>query len=202
MLNLNKFAEEVHENAKAHGWWDEPRTFPEICALIHSEWSEALEEARAGRPLVWYACNVEYNPCIPRLDCLNAGNESECPSRGNKPEGIAVELIDGVIRILDWIGKERVEIFPVTINSIMEIWSKERKDKLSEATLPQVVARLHYYTSNAYSESGKQDRGDYLIAAMQTVFFWLDSKGVDVENVLVTKHEFNKTRAYKHGKKF
>lgn len=177
MLNLNKFAEEVHDNSVRHGWWDGDRDFAEICALIHSEWSEALEEARANRDMVWTGEN-------------------------GKPEGIAVELIDGVIRILDWIGKESVEIFPVTINSIMEIWSKERKDKLSEATLPQVVARLHYYTSNAYSESGKQDRGDYLIAAMQTVFFWLDSKGVDVENVLVTKHEFNKTRAYKHGKKF
>ena len=177
MLNLNKFAEEVHANSERHGWWDTDRDFAEICALIHSEWSEALEEARANRDMVWTGDN-------------------------GKPEGIAVELIDGVIRILDWIGKERIEIFPATINSIMEVWSKERKDKLSEETVSQVVARLHCYTSNAYSENDNQDRGDYLIAAMQTVCFWLDSKGVDVESVLITKHEFNKLRPYKHGKKF
>ena len=35
---------EIHENAVAHGWWIEDRDFGEICALIHSELSEALEE--------------------------------------------------------------------------------------------------------------------------------------------------------------
>lgn len=49
-MSVNKFAQEVHQNAVAHGWWDDPRTFGEIISLCHSELSEALEEVRANRP--------------------------------------------------------------------------------------------------------------------------------------------------------
>ena len=44
-MTVNEFAKEVHENAVAHGWWETARSFPEVAALIHSEVSEALEEA-------------------------------------------------------------------------------------------------------------------------------------------------------------
>lgn len=42
-MDLNEFAKEVHANAVAHGWWETERDPAEIIALIHSEWSEALE---------------------------------------------------------------------------------------------------------------------------------------------------------------
>lgn len=38
----------IHENARAHGWWDTPRGVPELLCLIHSEVSEALEVYRGG----------------------------------------------------------------------------------------------------------------------------------------------------------
>lgn len=82
---LYKLAKEIHENAVAHGWWNEPRNLLEIVALCHSELSEAVEEYRAGRPMVW--ANV-----------------------GGKPEGIAVEMADCLIRILDWFGHEGLDV--------------------------------------------------------------------------------------------
>ena len=35
MTGINEVAKEIHENARAHGWWDEERSFPEVLALIH-----------------------------------------------------------------------------------------------------------------------------------------------------------------------
>ena len=69
----------VHENAKAHGWWDEPREDGTVMMLIVSELSELLEELRVG------------------------GRESA------KIDGFTSEeeeLADAVIRILDFAGRK------------------------------------------------------------------------------------------------
>ena len=82
--DINELAEMIHENAKDHGWWDEEISIPEIIALCHSELSEALEAYRNKEPMVW----------------INDG----------KPDGIAVEMCDCVIRIFDLLSKEDIDI--------------------------------------------------------------------------------------------
>ena len=113
--NLTALAKAIHANAVDHGWWDEERSFGDIIALCHSELSEALEEYRANRPMVWYACNEadpSTGPCSPadEFECLNYGKEAECKHKGTKPEGIAVEMIDCIIRILDWCGRHDIDV--------------------------------------------------------------------------------------------
>lgn len=112
-MNLTEFAKEVHENAKAHGWWDEEHSFVEIVALCHSELSEALEEYRNRNPLIYYNCFIaKGRPCAPESenDCLNCKKEDVCNYRGKKPEGVAVELADCILRILDYCGKTEIDI--------------------------------------------------------------------------------------------
>ena len=95
----------VHNNAVAHGWWEEPREDGTLIALIMSEAAEALEALRKGNK-----------------------PDEHCPQFS----GAEVELADVVIRIMD----------------------------MAEA------------------------------------------RGWDVAGAIVAKHEFNKTRPYKHGKEF
>lgn len=105
---LNDLAAEIHENALAHGWWDEARTFPEIAALIHSEVSEALEEYRDGKPELYFAIDTEQRDgqIIPEIRTdYHDGNYD-----GEKPHGIAVELADTMIRFLDYCGHEDIDI--------------------------------------------------------------------------------------------
>lgn len=106
-MELNKFAAEVHQNAVEHGWWDEERSFGEIVALCHSELSEALEEYRDGRPMV-YCEALGTNKACTDGEC--GGIECLSWFTGRKPDGIAVELADCVIRILDYCGKEGIDI--------------------------------------------------------------------------------------------
>lgn len=109
---FNELAKEIHQNAVDHGWWDESRTFGEIVALCHSELSEALEEYRAGRSMLWKACMTaeKETPCIEEGcgDWMDGKCELTCLSP--KPEGIAVEMADCIIRILDWAGKENIDM--------------------------------------------------------------------------------------------
>ena len=102
MIELNEFAKEIHDNAREHGWWEEERKFPEIVALCHSELSEALEEYRSHKPFQYTDrdFNGQPEPCT-RI-------ENWKPNE--KPEGIAVEMADCIIRILDWCGKEGIDI--------------------------------------------------------------------------------------------
>lgn len=109
---LNELAKEIHENAVAHGWWEEDRSFGEIVALCHSELSEALEEHRDGHPMVWDRCIKNPNPNDKNCDLCPFDKDGTCEVKGEelKPEGIAVEMIDCIIRILDWCGKEQIDV--------------------------------------------------------------------------------------------
>ncbi len=87
MNDINYMTKLIHENSKAHGWWETERELPEIIALCHSELSEALEAYRNNEPMVW--------------------------DNNGKPDGIAVEMADCVIRIFDWFGANGIDTFDV-----------------------------------------------------------------------------------------
>lgn len=84
-MRVNSLVKMAHENAVEHNFWNPAMPFATAIALIHSELSEALEEDRKGAPFVYYAAN-------------------------GKPEGVAVELADAVIRICDLCGYLKIDL--------------------------------------------------------------------------------------------
>lgn len=196
-MNMNDLMREIHANAAAHGWWDTPRSTAEIRALIHSEWSEALEEDRAGRPGVWYTCMVDHCMCHPR--CMHADRGPNCPDRASKPEGWAVELIDGVIRILDylgWCGYEYAD--SLKLNSLV----KSARRSVEKWTLPELIDRLHCNVSRSGIANPFEMAPNHLSHAMHLAIAWIAQQGLDPEALLLEKHEYNKGRPYKHGKQY
>lgn len=105
---LNQWRDEIHKNAVEHGWWEEERSFGEIIALCHSELSEALEEYRNGRKPteIWWRCKIREE----WEDGCAANFVGACECEKDKPEGIPIELADCIIRILDYCGKEGIDI--------------------------------------------------------------------------------------------
>lgn len=116
-MNINQLAKEVHENAVAHGWWEKPPTLPEALCLIHGELSEALEEYREGNPLIYGTCALAAEDCKFSGVCDNVGSpgvegavEGPC-----KPEGVAVELADVILRTLDLMAALGVDVDAVVM---------------------------------------------------------------------------------------
>lgn len=204
-MNLNKFANEVHQNAVDHGFWEDERDITETIALIHSEFSEALEEYRSNRPMLWYAVNCDCTACANRPVMLKEICEGYECNENHKPEGIAVELIDGCIRILDLFGKYDHVCSSSTIEELKNRIRDNNPNLNKDTPLPTLVCALHSLTARAgdryYAVTDKAAALVPLEAALGLAFFWTSENGVDPEALMVKKHEFNKSRPYKHGKK-
>lgn len=104
---LNELAKQVHNLAKEKGWYDGKQpTFADNIANFHGEISEAWEEHRNGhKPTeTYYSCKYTESECYYKCpdEC------SQC--QYGKPEGIPSELADVIIRILDYCGKEGIDI--------------------------------------------------------------------------------------------
>ena len=114
---LNELAAVVHENAVAHGWWEQERELPEILMLCVSELAEALEEYRSGRPVLYFPCNAG-GVCCEEDGSAHCGSrpynpenpDAPCSAQSKKPEGVSVELADCMIRILDYCGHAGIDI--------------------------------------------------------------------------------------------
>ena len=104
ITDLNAFAAEVHKNAVAHGWWDNNPSFAETALMFYSEISEAVDEYRNDMPPFY----VMKKACAECPDYPAGSHYMETDmskwTPDDKPEGVAVEMADCVIRILDWFG--------------------------------------------------------------------------------------------------
>src|SRR5689334_5831236 len=103
-MRIDKFMKEVHDLAKEKGWYSPPKTDLECLMLMVSELSEAVEEVRKGTPPIYQ------NHSDPYVDILIQPGEESWVSK-NKPEGLAVELADVILRIFDYAEYKKLNLY-------------------------------------------------------------------------------------------
>lgn len=191
-MNITEWAKEIHENAVKHGWWETERSPGEVIALIHSELSEALEEARDNRPMMYVLGPNGEEICTP------------CYFNGRKPEGIAVELADAVIRVLDFAGQVGMPLRDYDMARDELDMTRDEAEKGFE-DFGTVIAFLHTITSDFFGAIVEYEVANSISAALAIVAYvegYLTYNGIDLWQVIELKHNYNKGRPYKHGKAF
>ena len=114
MTNLNTLAKDIFEANVAKGFWDHDRPLTETTMLIVTELAEAVEEGRAGNADVYYR-DLVYG-MLYDAEMVEVGDDRLARvglahrDRPLKPEGVDVELIDALIRLLDLLGSRCVDV--------------------------------------------------------------------------------------------
>ena len=193
-MNLRELQKEAHAIAKDHGWWDEPRTFGDLIALVHSELSEALEAYREN-PTMGTSL---HNP-------PEAGGSTVVGSRFLvKPEGVASELADVVIRVADmaeWYGVENLQEW---IDSLRE------SDLSGITTFGEWITCCHLLASKAmeqlHEDANDPEHGTKMAFGRLGSLVMLIQRmaahyGIDLDAAIEAKMQYNRTRPYRHGGK-
>jgi NTP pyrophosphatase (non-canonical NTP hydrolase) len=95
---LGTLTMDVAQLNRAKGWYDEPRSFGDLIALLHSEMSEMLEAYRK-----WGMDDATERLCHLKGDCRIG-----CPTP--KPEGVGAEAADVLIRLVDLCGRYGIDL--------------------------------------------------------------------------------------------
>lgn len=153
---LIAFAREVNKLAHEKGWYDPEPTLVEDEALIHSEWSEALQAYRDHEPMKF----------------------------------VAIELVDGVLRLLDSAVESGDRFIKCLCDRIEESQKAFDPKDWKFKSLPHIVWEAHDMIS-----MGKRSQ------CASAVLCWIRAQGFNPFQLMREKHEHNKTRPYRHGDK-
>ena len=201
-MNLADLQKEAHAIAKAHGWWDEERTFGDLIALVHSELSEALEAYRE-RELEAY---TPPDDVIGQPGKLGTTRQPHpFPGVGGyvnvkvstKPRGVASELADVVIRVADMAehydwdlsGWEDADISHTIVDPTFGDW------------ICLIHGSLTWAFVGLCTTLQRSEWIEPLKTALRLVNDMAAHYGIDLDAAIELKMAYNRTRPYRHGGK-
>lgn len=128
---LSVLLDAVTANNYEKGWRPRPdqpmghttRNMGELIALLHSEVSEAFEAYRNNEPVLWFEHNVKVNgetqisgPGSGFADQSYLTDTDTGEAVLGKPQGIASELADVLIRLVDMAQEHDIPLISATIS--------------------------------------------------------------------------------------
>lgn len=108
---FRRMEEEVFRLNSSKGWFDEERTVGDMVALLHAEVSEILEAYR------------DYGMKDGTKPPYRAGMDPNT-ERPAKPEGVAVEMADVLIRLLDMAKRWDIDIVSAFDEKMKYNWTR------------------------------------------------------------------------------
>lgn len=188
VISLTKECKEQHERMKAKGFHDRDVSLAETFGLIISEMCEAMEAERKGR----LASNQMYDFVMIRQtedEFISAFKESI-------KDSVSDELADVFIRCMYAVGKYNKEGNDVVL---FNHCIKERVNQMKHS--PNTFA-YYVYILSSWSTINEKTCCQNLMVMMEICAAIAIIHNIDLDKAIDVKIRYNKTRGYKHGKKY
>lgn len=172
----NDLSKDIHDVNVSKGFWPDDvmtRNVGEALALIHSEITEAWDAAMADA----------------------------ADDKLTQYPGVAVEVADAIIRTLDLGGAYGVDFdsYEVYVDNKIAPYSSITDDMMVLNKLTSMA--LEYHRKKSIDGDGESMFKSQLAIMLFNMVSVMDKYGFD-EEVIVDKLNFNRSRPYKHGKKY
>ena len=205
-MNLTDLQREAHAIAKAHGWWDEPRTFGDLIALVHSELSEALEAYREWGLRSVVSATAPNDRTYRYFD-INLSQAKVPDDWTTKPDGVASELADVVIRVADMAEWLKVDLAQALeededLGEAKQAYLEHRLSGNLDS-FGEWIAAIHEDVGDAgyHQRIGGDNLGSHLVSVIWMVQEMASHYGIDLDAAIEAKMAYNRTRSYRHGGK-
>jgi NTP pyrophosphatase (non-canonical NTP hydrolase) len=190
-MTLRVMAKQVEEVNRDKGWYDKKVPFAQALALLHEE---AAEAGHAWRQ--WGFADMTPAQGDPVVDGSRPGEKPGLYMRGYqlpKPEGVASELADVLIRWLDY--DTRFKMLGIEyLEGSTGVFALDEDFLTNINTLHGLIARVSWA-----QEAGYESPAGAFASVLQFAMELADDCGYDLEAEYMRKLAYNKTRPYQHG---
>lgn len=211
-VTINEMMSEVRVWTFRKGWRgpDAPdRTIGEECALLHSEVSEALEALRVNGLDRWSVWDDGMGLVGATSQKLKDGSFDY---KDKKPEGVASEIADTFIRLLDNYAERNIKPFELGTedeslgrDDAYDLLGHEIFDSMDTMPPGDLLSILHLSISAIYLSTNEfamvvNCKQSY-DATLWTIMRVSTCLGIDLFAEYEAKMKYNETREHRHGGK-